>query len=40
LLAPRLQLGADGFEFVIHHPVSIKIFIIHFVPALSSEDMF
>jgi len=37
---PRLQRGVYDFEFVTHHPISIKICIIHLVPALSSEDMF
>jgi len=36
---PRLQLVFFGFEFVTRHPVSIKILIIHLVPALSSEDI-
>jgi len=36
---PRLQRGVDGFEFVTRHPISIIIFIIHVVPALSSEEM-
>jgi len=37
---PRLQRGADGFEFLTRHPVSVKIFIIHLHSALSSDDMF
>ena len=36
---PRLQRGVYGFEFVTHHPISIKIFIIHLVPALSSDEI-
>ena len=32
--------GVCGSEFVTRHPVSIKIFIIHLVPAMSSDDMF
>jgi len=40
LAPPRLQRGVSGSEFVTHHPISIKIFVIHFVPALSSDDMF
>jgi len=37
---PRLQRGVCGSEFVTRHPVSFKIFIIHLVAALSSENMF
>jgi len=37
---PRLQRGVYGFEFATHHSISIEIFIIHLVPALSSEGMF
>jgi len=37
---PRLQQRVCGPEFVTRHPVSIKIFIIPLVPALSSEDLF
>jgi len=36
---PRLLLVFYGSEFVTPHPVSIKILIIHFVPALTSDDM-
>jgi len=36
---PRLQ-WVYGSEFVTRHPISIKILIIHFVPALHSEDLF
>jgi len=34
-----LQRGGYGFEFVTHHPISIKILIIPLVPAFSSDDM-
>jgi len=40
LAPPRLQRGVYGSEFVTRYPNSIKIFIIHMVPSLSSEDMF
>jgi len=39
LAPPRLQRGVYGSEFVNHHPISIKIFIILLVPAMSSDNM-
>ena len=36
---PHLQRGVCGFEFVTFFYISVLIFIIPMVPALSSDDM-
>jgi len=37
--SPSFAVNLYGSVFVTPHPFSIKILVIHLVPALSSEDM-